>query len=70
MPETFNIYCDESRHLEHDHQGVMVLEAVWTPLLRVADLAKASRSLKHQFGWTTRLRTEMGEGLPGGSGLL
>lgn len=25
MSETFNIYCDESCHLEHDQQKVMVL---------------------------------------------
>jgi hypothetical protein len=50
MTETFNIYCDESCHLEHDHQGVMVLGAVWSPSARVADLAKASRDLKQEFG--------------------
>ncbi len=26
---TYNIYCDESCHLENDHQKVMVLGAVW-----------------------------------------
>ena len=29
MGQTFNIYCDESCHLEHDDQEVMVLGAVW-----------------------------------------
>lgn len=28
----YNIYCDESCHLEHDHQKVMGLGAVWCPL--------------------------------------
>lgn len=50
MADIFNIYCDESCHLEHDHQRVMVLGAVWCPLARVAELAKASRGLKRQFG--------------------
>lgn len=50
MTETFNIYCDESCHLEHDHQGVMALGAIWSPLAHVAELAKAARSLKRQFG--------------------
>lgn len=27
----FNIYCDESCHLENDHQQVMVLGAIWCP---------------------------------------
>ena len=50
MAETFNIYCDESCHLEHDHQGVMALGAIWSPLGRVAELAKEARNLKRQFG--------------------
>ncbi|MEO0026420.1 MAG: DUF3800 domain-containing protein [candidate division WOR-3 bacterium] len=29
MAESYNIYCDESCHLEHDRQKVMVLGAVW-----------------------------------------
>ena len=32
MPQVFNIYCDESCHLEHDRQQVMVLGAIWCPL--------------------------------------
>ena len=31
MSDTFNVYCDESCHLENDHQKVMVLGAVWCP---------------------------------------
>jgi len=30
MSETYNIYCDESCHLEHDRQGAMVLDALWS----------------------------------------
>lgn len=32
MSETFNVYCDESCHLDHDHQKAMVPGAVWCPL--------------------------------------
>ncbi|MCL0066152.1 DUF3800 domain-containing protein, partial [Dehalococcoidia bacterium] len=32
MTPTYNIYCDESYHLEHDHQEIMVLGALWCPL--------------------------------------
>lgn len=28
MSDTFNIYCDESCHFEHDGQKVMVLRTV------------------------------------------
>ncbi len=31
MTELVNRYCDESCHLEHDQQKVMVLGAVWIP---------------------------------------
>ncbi len=32
MTQIFNVYCDESCHLENDHQSAMVLGAVWCPL--------------------------------------
>ena len=32
MPQVFNVYCDESCHLEHDRQKVMVLGVIWWPL--------------------------------------
>ncbi|MGB8854344.1 MAG: DUF3800 domain-containing protein [Pirellulales bacterium] len=50
MTSTFNIYCDESCHLENDHQQVMVLGAVWAPLDAVADLAKKARAIKQAHG--------------------
>lgn len=50
MPEIINIYCDESCHLENDHQKVMVLGAVWSPLTKAAELAEASRAIKKRFG--------------------
>ncbi len=31
MPNIFNVYCDESCHLENDGQGAMVLGAIWCP---------------------------------------
>ncbi len=31
MSDIFNVYCDESCHLENDHRKVMVLGAVWCP---------------------------------------
>jgi hypothetical protein len=32
MTQAFNIYCDESCHLEHNPQKVMVLESILCPL--------------------------------------
>lgn len=31
MNGTYNIYCDESCHLEHDRQKAMVLGGIWCP---------------------------------------
>lgn len=50
MSETFNIYCDESCHLEHDRQSAMVLGAVWCPESQRASVARAIRELKVQHG--------------------
>lgn len=50
MSETYNIYCDESCHLEHDQQSAMVLGAVWCPELQHASVARAIRALKIRYG--------------------
>ena len=50
MGITYNIYCDESCHLEHDHINVMALGAVWCETDKVSQLASALRSLKKEFG--------------------
>lgn len=50
MPETFNIYCDESCHLEHDRQKVMVLGAVWCPLAKSREIAIRLREIKQKHG--------------------
>jgi len=50
MSQTFNIYCDESCHLEHDRQQVMVLGAVWCPLDKAREIAVRIREIKGQHG--------------------
>lgn len=46
MPNIYNIYCDESCHLEHDHQPVMVLGAVWCPEDKAGEIARRIREIK------------------------
>jgi hypothetical protein len=48
MSDIFNIYCDESCHLQHDHQQVMVLGAVWCPLEKTREIAKRIREIKQR----------------------
>jgi hypothetical protein len=50
MSQIFNIYCDESCHLENDHQKVMVLGAVWCPLEKTREIADRIREKKRLHG--------------------
>jgi hypothetical protein len=49
MSEIFNIYCDESCHLEHDQQQVMVLGALWCPLEKTREIASRIRDIKRKY---------------------
>lgn len=53
MPQIYNIYCDESCHLEHDHQGVMVLGAVWCPTDKVHEVMTRLKEIKARYGVCT-----------------
>jgi len=48
MSEIFNIYCDESCHLENDQQKAMVLGAVWCPLDKRREIAVRLREFKQK----------------------
>lgn len=47
---TFNVYCDESCHLEHDHIPVMAWGAVTCPAEHTRATAEAVRALKAEHG--------------------
>ena len=46
MSQIFNIYCDESCHLEHDKLPVMVLGAVWCLFEKAREIASRIREIK------------------------
>jgi hypothetical protein len=50
MTQVFNVYCDESCHLERDCQTAMVLGAVWCPLERTREIAVRLREIKAKHG--------------------
>ncbi len=50
MGEAFNIYCDESCHLEHDGESVMLLGAIWCPAAQRASISRSIRALKEKHG--------------------
>jgi len=50
MTAVYNLYCDESCHLEHDHQGIMVLGAIWCPFKKAREIALSVREIKTKHG--------------------
>jgi hypothetical protein len=50
MSQIFNIYCDESCHLENDRQKVMVLGALWCPADKAREIAERIRDQKARHG--------------------
>ncbi|NMC49896.1 MAG: DUF3800 domain-containing protein [Desulfovibrio sp.] len=44
----YNIYCDESCHLENDHQHVMLLGCVWCPKKLSGDYSRAIQNIQKQ----------------------
>jgi len=58
MGTVYNIYCDESCHLEHDRQEVMVLGAVWCPLQDTRKIAEDVRQIKKQHGLSSRFEVK------------
>lgn len=49
MNQTYNIYCDESCHLEHDNQHAMGIGAIWCPKTERIRFFKELRELKMQY---------------------
>lgn len=49
MAETFNVYLDESCHLEHDCIAPMVLGAVWCPLDKTREISRRVQEIKHRY---------------------
>jgi len=50
MSVVYNVYCDESCHLEKDRQPVMVLGAVWCPLEKTKEISARLREIKKTHG--------------------
>lgn len=55
MSQTYNIYCDESCHLEHDRQPSMALGAIWCPASHRGMLGRRIKDLKRDFGLSPEL---------------
>jgi len=65
MSEVFNVYCDESCHLEHDSHQAMVLGAVWCPRARVRSVTGQIKRLKSRYGIPTAFEIKWTKVSPG-----
>jgi hypothetical protein len=50
MNQSYNVYCDESCHLEHDKEPVMVLGAVWCPKDQSRSISQELHRIKQKHG--------------------
>jgi len=46
MTDIYNVYCDESCHLENDHKPIMAIAAVWCPLEKTKQISREIRQIK------------------------
>jgi len=49
MAQVFNIYCDESCHLENDNRPVMAIAALWCPLEKTKEISTCIRRIKAKW---------------------
>lgn len=56
MSEIYNIYCDESCHLENDGHPVMLLGSIWCPLAEVTRLSAELRDIKKRHNAVGELK--------------
>lgn len=50
MNQVYNVYCDESCHLENDRETAMVLGAIWCSLDKTREIAVRLREIKKKHG--------------------
>lgn len=49
MGQIYNIYCDESCHLENDNQKAMVIGGVWCSMEKTREIIRRIREIKKQY---------------------
>ncbi len=69
MTQTYNIYCDESGHLEHDGQDVMVLGAVWCLEDKAREAFVRLREIKEAHGLSRTFEVKWTKVSPAGMDL-
>jgi len=62
---TFNIYCDESCHLENDQQQVMILGAIWCPEKESRSIARQIKAIKAKHNMSPNFEVKWTKVSPG-----
>jgi len=55
MPQKYNVYCDESCHLENDGEKAMVLGAIWCPVEKVRAFSLKIKAIKEKHNLSRKL---------------
>jgi hypothetical protein len=63
--DSYNVYCDESCHLEHDGHPAMVLGALWCPHDKAREIAVRIREIKAKHGLPTNFEIKWSKVSPG-----
>ncbi|WP_129628741.1 DUF3800 domain-containing protein [Candidatus Oscillochloris fontis] len=61
MNNTYNIYCDESGHLEHGTPLVMVLGAIWCPMEKTREITCRIREISERNGMSPNFEIKWGK---------
>lgn len=48
----FNVYCDESCHLEHDYSRIMAIGSVWCEKNQIKKITNDIFNIKEQYGYS------------------
>lgn len=56
MSLVYNVYCDESCHLENDNQSAMVLGAIWCPIEKRQDITECLKLIKKRHGLSSSFK--------------
>lgn len=58
MGINYNVYCDESCHLENDHQDTMVLGSIWCPKDKVSEIQTRIKEIKNTYGFKSNFEVK------------
>ena len=65
MEQLYNIYCDESCHLEHDGESAMTIGGVWCPQSKKDEIFHRIREIKEEHGLSKSFEIKWNKVSPG-----